>query len=124
MVSPQGTNKNNENENENMNYYEDRDHEAGCATEAQNCYSEAEMDFREVAFKVKAGIQQHLAQGKFVLTGSHDYYCQATDAVVGIIEGLVSFHATREEAEAQLETLYNSNPYIYGSEISLNILPR
>jgi hypothetical protein len=107
-----------------MNYYEDRDHEAGCATEAQNCYAEAEMGFREVAFKAKAEIQQHLAQGLFVLTGSHDYYCQSTDAVVGIIEGLVSVHATREEAEAQLETLYNSNPYIYGSEVSLNILPR
>ena len=107
-----------------MNYYEDRDHEAGCATEAQNCYTEAEMEFREVAFKVKAKIQQHLAQGLFVLTGSHDFYCQSTDAVVGIIEGLVSVHATREEAEAQLEILYSSNPYIYGSEISLNILPR
>ena len=107
-----------------MNYYEDRDHEAGCATEAQNCYAEAEMGFREVSFKAKAEIQQHLAQGLFILTGSHDYYCQATDAVVGIIEGLVSAHATREEAQVQLENLYNSNPYIYGSEVSLNILPR
>lgn len=107
-----------------MNYYEDRDHEAGCATEAQNCYAEAEMGFREAAFKADAEIQQHLAQGKFVLTGSQDFYCQSTDSVVGIIEGLVSFHATREEAEAQLEILYSSNPYIYGSEVSLNILPR
>ena len=74
--------------------------------------------------KVKAKIQQHLAQGLFVLTGSHDFYCQSTDAVVGLIEGLVSVHATREEAESQLEILYSSNPYIYGSEISLNILPR
>ncbi len=107
-----------------MNHYEDRDHEAGCATEAQNCYAEAGAGFRGVAFKAKAEIQQHLDQGMFVLTGSQDFYCQSTDAVVGIIEGFLSAHATREEAEAQLETLYNSYPYTYGSEVSLNILPR
>ena len=107
-----------------MNHYEDQDHDAGCATEAQNCYAEAEMGFREFSFKAKAEIQQHLNQGKVVLTGSRDFYCQATDAVVGAIEGFISAHATREEAETQIEFLHNSNPYIYGSEVSLNILPR
>lgn len=107
-----------------MNHYEDIEHEAGCATEAQNCYAEAGAGFRGVAFKAKAEIQQHLDQGMIVLTGSHDFYCQSTDGVVGSIECFISAHTTREEAEAQLESLYNSNPYIYSSEVSLNILPR
>jgi len=62
-------------------FREDQDFELGCASEAQNCYQEAQLELARRDQRAQA--QYWTAQGKFVVVQPVQYFCRATDAFVG-----------------------------------------
>ena len=90
----------------NTHEQEDRDYEAGCATELQNALalSQIERPLQNDQRKINALI----AQGRFVVYTSHAVYCPRTDAILGCDTVLVSDHGTQEEAYEAAEALGES----------------
>ena len=90
----------------NTHEQEDRDYEAGCATELQNALalSQIEGPLQNDQRKINALI----AQGRFVVYTSHAVYCPRTDALMGCETICVSDHASREEANEASEALGES----------------
>src|ERR1700751_2061627 len=65
-----------------MNQYQEHlDYEAGCASEAENCYEEARA--RCASLDQHARATRLTAPGHFVVCARFDYYCRATDAWAG-----------------------------------------
>jgi hypothetical protein len=79
-------------------------HEAGCASELQNAFSESQIAFAMQQDDKKRIIALQAA-GKFVVVEEGIVYCRVTDAIVGSRRHVADVHDTREAAEAQLATL-------------------
>lgn len=62
---------------------EHAEHIAGCATEFQNCYTEAEQKARQLNAENLAKIKDAVARGYFAVVKDLLYFCKATDAVAG-----------------------------------------
>lgn len=86
---------------------EDRDYEAGCATEFQNAlaWSQITVSRRNDQAKIDALV----AQGRFVVFTSTAVYCPHTDALMGSETILVSDHASRQEADEAADALGESD---------------
>ena len=76
------------------------DHEAGRASEWQNCFTEAQQRCSELHYQQQVKIQAKLAAKLFVVVEDCPYHCKATDAVAGNVTYFRSAHFTREGAEA------------------------
>lgn len=74
------------------------DHVADCASELQNCFSEAQSAANHQAADYRKAIDEVLAAGRFAVVLRCPYYCKATDAVAGSVEYLRGSFATRDEA--------------------------
>jgi len=78
-------------------YQEDRDFEFGCASEAQNCYAEAQHE--RVRLDQTSQAKYWTAKGKSVVCVYHTYYCKATDALVGDYLRIIRICEERETAQ-------------------------
>lgn len=81
------------------------DYEAGAASEAYNCLTEARMKVAELNAEADKNIKPHLEAGRFVVVGNSTYYCRSTDAAAGETRHYESDHATAKAAEGVAESL-------------------
>jgi len=88
---------------------EHADHVAGCASEFENCYSEARTKVRELAFHHGTRIDRARSLGLWVVIDEVEYYCNATDAFAGSYEHFVSAHPSEVVARRKVAEL-NSDP--------------
>jgi hypothetical protein len=75
------------------------DHEAGSASELQNCLSEARMSLSAHNAGSWDRINLALREGKFVVVSKSAWYCRATDGLAGEAVSLECVRDTREAAE-------------------------
>jgi hypothetical protein len=81
------------------NQYEEHcEFELGAASEAQNCYTEAQGVRASLDESAKATAL--VEDGKFVVCYEYPYFCRATDALVGDVLRVVEAFDSREDAEA------------------------
>jgi hypothetical protein len=86
-----------------MNLYEEHfDYEAGCASEAENCYEEARARCASLDQRSRAYFLTR--RGQFVVCAKHDYYCRATDAYAGSYVRIVRICNSLERAQALAAT--------------------
>ena len=78
------------------------DHVAGEATEFRNCFTEAEDKLAELSSAGFVNIHRMHKLGLFVLAQEIEYYCRATDALVGTYHVAISGFPTRAGAERAL----------------------
>ncbi len=102
-----------------MNEQEHWDHEAGAASELQNCYAEASSRYHLEVSRHGRFIRAALERGEFVVVESRQYHCKATDAVVGMVKYLVSSHPTRDAANAAALAYYNAGD----EDCNIDVLP-
>jgi len=95
------------------------DHEAGAASEFQNCVTEASQDLSSQNSKSAQQIAEALKAGRFVVVVEAPAYCRATDAIVGTHVCFVQSFAERLPAEisASLRAGQDREEYYY-------VLPR
>jgi hypothetical protein len=82
---------------------EHADHVAGCASEFQNCYSEAKSKVTHLSAQHGTRIHRARSLGLWVVTQDIAYYCRTTDAIAGSYEEFISAHPTEEAALAKAE---------------------
>jgi len=85
------------------------DHEAGCASEFDNCLSEAKAKLRELAIQHGTRIDRARSLGLWVVIDEVDYHCKATDADAGSYEYFISAHPSEGVARAKAADL-NADP--------------
>lgn len=76
-------------------YQEHLDHEAGAASESQNCFTEAQ----DVVAELSANAE-HFGEGPVLVRVEYPYYCRATDAFAGMV--LHEVHHCADGAAARL----------------------
>ena len=91
----------------NVQEQEHVEHEAGCCTEFQNCFSEAGDKLRQLSSQAAVNVARMHKLGLFVLAQEIEYYCRATDAFVGTYHVAISGFPTRAGAEAARVKLYH-----------------
>jgi hypothetical protein len=80
---------------------EELEHEMGRATEQQNAFALAQMQYAAAGkFDNDPRIEQETAKGKFVVVVQGEVCCPHTDALMACPLGFISAHDTREEALA------------------------
>ena len=94
----------------NSTYREHLDHIAGEASEAVNCFSEAQSLLADENAKVEARIREHLAEGLIVLVSSSLAHCNATDAVSGERFAIEAFALSSRFLRRCLEELKDDFP--------------
>lgn len=107
-------------------FQEAMDHEAGCASEAQNvlAQSRALYPVPNESDKIKA---LHL-EGKFVVARQYEVSCPHTDATLGWATVIVSVHATEAAAieacgpQAEDEPTEGA-PFVYSPPAPLPVTP-
>ena len=95
--------------------------EAGRASEAQNCFEEAQLRIHQLSQRDAGKIADALAEGKFVLVEDVPYHCKATDAFAGTIRSFRAAFDSRGEAEAAGLAVYakcGNDP-----DVLLSVLP-
>ena len=88
---------------------EHADHVAGCASEFQNCYSEARSKVSQLAAQHGTRIHRARSLGLWVVIDEVDYHCRATDAFAGTYEHFISAHPAEAVARGKAAEL-NSDP--------------
>ena len=72
---------------------EESDFNEGCATEQQNCLTEAEQEVYRLSDEAP-----EFGQGDFTVTVRYPYYCKATDAFAGMVVSKRVHFPTRQGA--------------------------
>lgn len=70
----------------------------------------------------RAEIARLLATGHYIVTASHPVYCKFTDALIGERVTLVSFHATRVDADSM--GAHYADMWGTDSDLRVDVLPR
>jgi hypothetical protein len=103
----------------NVQEQEQRDYEAGMASEAQNAFALSGM-LRQP--DDSAAIEAALDRGSFVVVVEHPVYCRFTDAILGSDRDLDSEHPTRAAAEARAAEVH-ADLGAAACEIGVYVLP-
>lgn len=98
-------------------YQEHLDHVAGCASEFQNCFTEAKDECYRQATVHSQRINKAKALGLHVVVRDVEYYCRATDAFAGSYDEFICAFPTRLSALERAEKL--SDP---DSEIRYSVI--
>jgi hypothetical protein len=96
------------------------DHEAGSASELQNCLSEARMSLSQLNHKASKLIADALAENLFVVVVESTHYCRSTDAIAGVRKSYYMGCILRSDAEMTAQQIVNDSQ----GEDNAYVLPR